>query len=116
MEVEELEQAAARVLPAPVVQLYLLRDRGVTEDLVHRAVAAGYRAIMLTVDAPVIGHRPRATASREGWRNANFDRYPDIDADGHGYVSTIRADIGWAGRCRRWTCWSPLWRKWTAAR
>jgi 4-hydroxymandelate oxidase len=81
--------------PARWFQLYLLRDRGVTEDLVHRAVAAGYRAIVLTVDAPVVGHRPRSTASHHGWRNANFDPYPGIDAEHHGYVSTIRADIGW---------------------
>lgn len=81
--------------PVRWFQLYLLRDRGVTEDLVHRAVAAGYRAIVLTADAPVVGHRPGATASRAGWRNANFDPYPGIDADGHGYVATIRADIGW---------------------
>jgi 4-hydroxymandelate oxidase len=84
--------------PARWFQLYLLADRGVTADLVRRAVDAGYRTIVLTVDAPVVGNRPRESGDRasHGWRNANFDPYPSIDAEHHGYVSTIRADIGWA--------------------
>lgn len=40
-------------------QLYLLRDLGYTRSLVERAEAAGYRAIMLTVDLPVLGYRER---------------------------------------------------------
>jgi 4-hydroxymandelate oxidase len=84
--------------PARWFQLYLLADRGVTDDLVRRAVDAGYRAIVLTVDAPVVGHRPRDRRTRGGtaWRNANFEPYPGIDAEHHGYVSGIRADITWA--------------------
>jgi 4-hydroxymandelate oxidase len=35
------------------------RDRGVTRELIRRAEAAGCRAIMLTVDAPVGGQRER---------------------------------------------------------
>lgn len=34
-------------------QLYWFADQGVTRELIERATAAGYRAIMLTVDAPV---------------------------------------------------------------
>jgi 4-hydroxymandelate oxidase len=40
-------------------QLYCLRDRGLTRSLVERAEAAGYRAIVLGVDLPVIGYRDR---------------------------------------------------------
>lgn len=40
-------------------QLYVFRDRGVTRDLVARAEASGYGAIVLTVDAPVLGRRER---------------------------------------------------------
>jgi 4-hydroxymandelate oxidase len=40
-------------------QLYVYRDRGVTGELVRRAEAAGCRAIVLTVDAPVGGQRER---------------------------------------------------------
>jgi isopentenyl diphosphate isomerase/L-lactate dehydrogenase-like FMN-dependent dehydrogenase len=38
-------------------QLYVQRDRAVTRDLVQRAVAAGYEALCLTVDLPVLGYR-----------------------------------------------------------
>ena len=38
-------------------QLYVQRDRGVTAELVRRASAAGYEALVLTVDAPALGRR-----------------------------------------------------------
>ena len=38
-------------------QLYVYRDRGATAALVARAEAAGARAIVLTVDAPIFGRR-----------------------------------------------------------
>ncbi len=41
------------------LQLYWLRDRGVTQDLIARAEAAGALAIVLTVDVPVMGRRLR---------------------------------------------------------
>lgn len=40
-------------------QLYLWRDRAAGEDLVKRALAAGYDTLMLTVDTPVSGARLR---------------------------------------------------------
>jgi len=44
-------------------QLYVLRDRGVTRDLVSQAVENGYEAIVLTVDLPVGGVRERELRS-----------------------------------------------------
>ncbi len=38
-------------------QLYVQRDWAVTRGLVERAADAGYEAIVLTVDAPVLGYR-----------------------------------------------------------
>jgi isopentenyl diphosphate isomerase/L-lactate dehydrogenase-like FMN-dependent dehydrogenase len=40
-------------------QLYVFRDRAVTEALLAEAVASGYEAIFLTVDAPFAGRRER---------------------------------------------------------
>jgi L-lactate dehydrogenase (cytochrome) len=40
-------------------QLYVWRDRAPAADLVARAAAAGYEALMLTVDTPVGGNRLR---------------------------------------------------------
>ena len=40
-------------------QLYAQQDRGLSRSFVERAAATGYRAIMLTVDLPVLGYRER---------------------------------------------------------
>lgn len=40
-------------------QLYVYRDREVTREVVARAEAAGYTALVLTVDAPYLGRRER---------------------------------------------------------
>jgi L-lactate dehydrogenase (cytochrome) len=40
-------------------QLYMWRDRGLCRELIERARAAGYRALVLTVDTPVAGARER---------------------------------------------------------
>ncbi len=40
-------------------QLYVWKDRDAGEDLVKRSAAAGYEALMLTVDVPVAGARLR---------------------------------------------------------
>jgi L-lactate dehydrogenase (cytochrome) len=40
-------------------QLYVWRDRDLTRALVERAAAAGYRALMLTVDVQMAGQRER---------------------------------------------------------
>jgi 4-hydroxymandelate oxidase len=40
-------------------QMYVQRDRGFTRELVRRAEAAGCRALMFTVDTPVLGARDR---------------------------------------------------------
>ncbi|MHB8572109.1 MAG: alpha-hydroxy acid oxidase [Candidatus Dormibacteria bacterium] len=55
-----LEEVAAAAPTAPRwFQLYIYRDREVTRDLVDRAVAAGFSAIAVTVDALEIGRRAR---------------------------------------------------------
>ena len=45
-------------------QLYVFKDREVTASLVKRAEAAGCKAIVLTVDAPVLGKRERDVRNR----------------------------------------------------
>ena len=59
-----LEDVAA-VAKVPLwFQLYAKTDRGFTQDLVQRAQTAGYRALCLTVDAPVSGVRNRETRAK----------------------------------------------------
>ena len=57
----------AREAQAPLwFQLYVQRDRALTQSLVARAEAAGFEAIVVTVDAPVLG--PRNREQRSGFR------------------------------------------------
>jgi 4-hydroxymandelate oxidase len=69
-----IEDVAAERKSAPHwFQLYLPPDRSVTAGLVDRAAAAGFRAIVLTVDQPVYGSSPRAA-------RAPLEASPDIRA------------------------------------
>lgn len=52
-----LEEVAASSAGTKWFQLYVHKDRGFTKDLVQKAEAAGYEAIFLTVDAPILGRR-----------------------------------------------------------
>ena len=61
-------------------QLYVQRDRSVTRSLVERAAAAGYEALCLTVDLPVLGYRDEVLRLR-------FD--PGADA----YANLPRRDV-----------------------
>ncbi len=55
-----LEEVAAAAPGAPRwMQVYILRERARTAELVNRAAAHGYGALVLTVDAPVSGLRLR---------------------------------------------------------
>jgi (S)-mandelate dehydrogenase len=40
-------------------QLYVFKDRTITEGLIQRAQASGYEALVITVDVPVVGKRRR---------------------------------------------------------
>jgi 4-hydroxymandelate oxidase len=54
-----LEEIAAVATGPLWFQLYVHQDRELTRDLVQRAEAAGYRALVLTVDVAEIGRRER---------------------------------------------------------
>jgi len=55
----ELEEVAKAVAGPRWFQLYVWRDREVTAQLVKRAARAGYGAICLTVDTPLLGRREK---------------------------------------------------------
>src|SRR4051794_12131891 len=64
---------SATMRPAPVAaaadgapqwfQIYVFRDRGVTQALIDEACASGYSALVLTVDVPILGRREGAVRS-----------------------------------------------------
>lgn len=64
-------------------QLYVHRDRGLTRALVERAHAAGFQALCLTVDAPVLGKREKDTHNQfvlpSDMELANFSRLAHLE-------------------------------------
>ncbi|KAK2384004.1 Aldolase-type TIM barrel family protein [Trifolium repens] len=46
------------------LQLYLFKDRNMVTKLVRRAENAGFKAIVLTADSPVLGHREASIKNR----------------------------------------------------
>jgi len=68
-----LEDIAAQASAPLWFQLYIQPDRAFTADLVRRAEQAGYRALVVTVDAPVNGVRNRE-------QRAGFARPAHVEA------------------------------------
>lgn len=99
--------AAAAPSGARWFQLYCYRDRSVTRGLVERAVAAGYKALCLTVDAPLVGRRERDTRNcfqlpaGMGWKNLEGVGLDQMRSTGEGsalvhYIAEIwDASLTW---------------------
>ncbi|MGE0227713.1 MAG: alpha-hydroxy acid oxidase [Dehalococcoidia bacterium] len=84
-----LEEVAAASAHPKWFQLYVFRDRDLTAELVRRAEAAGYEALVLTVDAPQLGRRERDARNRfalpPGLDAANIAAHlPPVDAGDEG--------------------------------
>lgn len=106
-----IEEVAAASAGPKWFQLYVHKDRGLTKSLVERAQGAGYLAIVLTVDAPILGRRladeRNDFALPEGMSMVNLAQYAQ-DASQAGEGSALGAyaasrhdaslswnDIGW---------------------
>jgi 4-hydroxymandelate oxidase len=85
-------------------QLYAHSDRSITADLVARAAASGYGAVVVTVDLPVFGRRERelrsgfAQPSAAGYGNfARYARDGDVAAVTAGLHTSLLTweDLAW---------------------
>ncbi len=81
-------------------QLYVYKDREITRDLVRRAEACGYKALVVTVDSPVLGKREKDIKNRfdlpgdltvKNLTLHNLDKFPDSGGDSG--LSTYIASI-----------------------
>jgi isopentenyl diphosphate isomerase/L-lactate dehydrogenase-like FMN-dependent dehydrogenase len=91
---EEIAQAASGPL---WFQLYIYPKLQVAEKLVHRAESAGYRAIVLTVDLPVLGNREKDKRNNvvippPPFVEANF---ADVEKRGQEWVSLTWESLSW---------------------
>ncbi len=75
-------------------QLYVYRDRGATEALIQRAEAAGCSALVLTVDAPVLGRRERDVRNR--FQLPAHLSIENMLANGYGVMPDTPTDSGLA--------------------
>jgi len=96
-----LEEVAAAAPGAPRwMQVYILRERTRTAELVARAAAHGYGALVLTVDAPVSGLRLREW--RTGVHLPDDLALPNLAGDSTdsaregGFMAVVTPDdVGW---------------------
>ena len=63
MSICPMEEIAEAAIGPIWYQLYVWRDREIVRMLIERAKAAGYRALVVTVDTPVLGQRERDVRS-----------------------------------------------------
>lgn len=73
-----LEEIAAAAVGPRWFQLYVHKRRDATAALVERAAAAGYSAIVLTVDFPVPGRRERELASGFALEWGGLGNFPEL--------------------------------------
>lgn len=104
---ETLEETAANA-PGAILwfQLYAVPDRAITADLVARAQASNYRALVLTVDTPALGRRERDQRNHFALppdiRIANLERYGNSAYDASRKDPTLTWEIlGWIRRQSR---------------
>jgi L-lactate dehydrogenase (cytochrome) len=90
-----IEEVAAASAGPKAFQLYVFKDRGLTEEWLRRCREAGYVALQLTVDTPVAGNRERdfvhgfGAPPRSRLRQlASFGRHP-----GWLYRALVRKDL-----------------------
>lgn len=89
-----LEEVAAAAGGAAWFQIYVYRDREVTLRLVERAAEAGFRALVLTVDTPILGNREREV--RTGFRLPDTLPVANLEAAGHHRVPGEEGSSGLA--------------------
>ncbi len=90
-----IEDVAAAGRCPKLFQLYVFKDRGLTNEFLARCKAENYTALCLTVDTPVAGNRERdvvygmSAPPRFKWRSAvSFARHP-----GWLYRALVRKDL-----------------------
>jgi isopentenyl diphosphate isomerase/L-lactate dehydrogenase-like FMN-dependent dehydrogenase len=85
-------------------QLYIGQDRNMSRSLVERAEAAGFEAMVVTVDLPVVGYRERDLKNRFTVAPELYGNLATADAEGRpfhevvGFVSDPSlswADLAW---------------------
>ncbi len=93
---QSLEDIAAASDGPKWFQLYIPRDRGFARELLQRAKAAGYKAIIVTADVDVTSNRERSMrlqgAAPPNLKMGNVPKTPG----GTGNAMDMRGDMSWS--------------------
>lgn len=95
-----IEEVAENATGPLWFQLYVYKERSITRELVSRAEKAGYKAIVVTVDSPVLGKRFRdvrnnfqlpAELKMGNFADDILEKFPQTDGDSGlaAYINSI---------------------------
>jgi 4-hydroxymandelate oxidase len=96
-----VEAVAAAATQPLWFQLYMNRDRAIARDLIQRVDRAGYKALCITVDQPVIYARDRVAGLAGALRTLPLPNIPNLTPGGLTQTSAIRSrsltwkDLDW---------------------
>ena len=93
-----------------LMQLYIYKKRKLSEELIRRAERAGFKAIILTVDTPILGRRIADVKEKFGLPNdlslENYEGLGDIGPvqtdDGSGLMAYVSKNI------ENMLCWDDI--------
>jgi 4-hydroxymandelate oxidase len=94
MSTVTMEEIAAAAIGPIWFQLYVFKDRGLTRELVQRAEAAGYTALQVTGDVPLLGLRE--ADMRNGFHVPPQFTIKNVEAAGFGKLPPGDAEMGQA--------------------
>ena len=95
-----MDEVAQAAVGPKWFQLYVHKDRGIAKEMISRAAAAGYGALVLTVDLPVGGYREREL--RTPFRTSQQQAFPNLPVNTQGLSilelldGLINASLTWA--------------------
>lgn len=94
-----MEDVAAASPSPKWFQLYIHKDRGIAKEMIARAAAARYRAIVLTVDLPVAGYRERELRTPVEWGHGHAAPNLPVDTEGKSMTELldglVNASVTW---------------------
>jgi 4-hydroxymandelate oxidase len=97
--IEDVAQAVAAHGGAWWFQVYVMRDRSLTEGLVRRAAVAGAKALVLTGDTPAVGRKRRDSGGLASDEDFLINLGPLQDLGSAAQAADVTfADIGWLGQ------------------
>ena len=93
---QSVETLAAASSGPKWFQLYIPRDRGFAREMLQRAKAAGYKAIIITADVDVTSNRERSMRLQgAALPNLSMGNVPKTDAGKGGNAMDMKGNMSW---------------------